>query len=199
MLSTRRCHSRRLRHCSSLISAQRGAYFSKISSSRFAAAASFESERNLVVVPVASSSHAPAGPRASFRTRRPPRAGRAHLRPTGRFQSAPNVSPTGFPREGLRNRRRLENLDRVAIDCRSERETGERRHQLLDRRAAVDMQVRVAVPPDRPDDEQKNDDAEAQRQRDHQDCRQPRPLTSGGIGTGASRTDRRPRIPAPPP
>jgi hypothetical protein len=61
------------------------------------------------------------------------------------------------------------------------------------------MQVRVAVPPDRPDDEQKNDDAEAQRQRDHQDCRQPRPLTSGGIGTGASRTDRRPRIPAPPP
>ena len=51
----------------------------------------------------------------------------------------------------------LEDLDRVPVDGGCERQTGQRRDQLVDRRVAFDVQVRIAVAFDGPDDEQLND------------------------------------------
>ena len=47
----------------------------------------------------------------------------------------------------------LEHLDRIAGDRRAERQTGERRDELVDRGIALDVQLGIAMASDRPDDD----------------------------------------------
>ena len=72
--------------------------------------------------------------------------------------------------QGVEERAIFQHFDAVAVDDRAEREPGQRRDQLLDRRVAVDRELRVAVPLHRPDEQDEEPDRAGDRQHRHR-CR----------------------------
>ena len=66
----------------------------------------------------------------------------------------------------------LENLDAIAFHGRAEGKTGKRGDQIVDRCIGIDVQIGIAVTPDRPDDQHEEDDDandDEQRNRGHGD------------------------------
>ena len=96
---------------------------------------------------------------AALRQRVAPRADRAPLPSTERSRNA--LSPrrrADLCEQHIEKGAVLEDFDRIARDGCAERQAGERRNQLVDRRVTFNVQVGIAVTSDRPDDEQLNDD-----------------------------------------
>jgi len=60
--------------------------------------------------------------------------------------------------QGIEEGAVLEDLGRVAGDRHAERHAGDGRQQLVDRQVALELQVRVLVPLDRPDGEAEDGD-----------------------------------------
>src|SRR6185437_4304742 len=80
------------------------------------------------------------------------------FRPEERLEVNGDLRRADFLEHGLEVSAVLENIDAVPVDRRAEREAGERRRQFVDRRVTLDVQVRIAVALDRPDEEQLNDE-----------------------------------------
>jgi hypothetical protein len=66
----------------------------------------------------------------------------------------------------LEERAVLEHLDRIAGDRRRQGKAGERGHQLVDRLVALDVQIGIAMPLDRPDDQRQDDDEDEEQRRE---------------------------------